>query len=125
MNPLAWALVAVGIFLGGLTTGAKVVSWKRDAQDAARVEAGNKAYVKSAEKIDGVSAALEDAIADIGKKRIVVTKEIRHETEKPVYRDCVVPASGVLIYNRASENTAAPGEPEKTLPRPGDLTLKR
>ena len=105
MNLLTVVILAGITFLTGLGLGAKIVSWKRDSQDNTRIEAENKAYAKSVEKVDSVSAKLENAIADIGKKRIVVTKEIRHETEKPVYRDCVVPASGVLIYNSAGESS--------------------
>ena len=125
MNPLAWVIVAGVVFLSGLTAGVKVMSWKHGAAEKARIVAENEAYEKSSARVNEVSAKLEAAVANIEKKRIVVEREIRHEIEKPVYRDCIVPASGVLIYNRAGESAANPGQHDATLPIPGDIGRKR
>ena len=117
-NPWAILVVAATIFLSGLTSGIKLMSWKHGAQEAARITAEQKAYATAADRINAASDQFEVIAANLQKARPVIEREVRREIEKPVYRDCVVPPSGLLLYRNATEYAAATGQPVPALPAP-------
>jgi len=56
------------------------------------------------EENNKLSAELEIAQKNRRIVQNVITKEIKTEVEKPVYRDCIIPLSGVQLLNKMSES---------------------
>lgn len=82
------AAIAVISFGAGWTTN----GWRYEANEKASYEA-------AIEKANKASSALETAISELEKNKFIVQREVRHEIEKPVYHDCLLPASGLQLYN--------------------------
>ncbi len=74
------------------------------AEMQTRVDASNA-------RADEASRRFEKARAVRQQQAQVITKEIIREVEKPVYRECAVPADGVRLLNDARGH-AGPGEPD-------------
>jgi hypothetical protein len=103
MNPyalLAALLVAIGLFGGGVTVGAK---W----------EAGRQAIENQhiAEAVDAANNAAARAIAQIKVTNKTITNEVRRELEKEtIYRDCKLTPNGVQLANQALTGTRPTGD---------------
>ena len=73
-------------------------------------------YINKQNEVNrNLSTQLEDALKKLKQNQRVVTKYVRVEVEKPVYRDCVVPSSGVQLLNETADKLN--GTREETNPR--------
>lgn len=108
-------LVVVLIAVGSLTVGVKL-GVDSEARRSSRLIAEAQARVDAAlARTNEVSRRYEQTRAKRQQQAQVITKEIVREVEKPVYRECVVPADGVRLLNDARGH-AGPGEPDGSLP---------
>lgn len=115
MNPL---LLKLGLKLGALaislaiafSSGWIVHGWKYDAEQLAAQTAKEKAFAAALDRVNGISAGLQTTLDDLSAKKAITTKEIFHETVKTEYR-CLVPATGISLYNRAAAESADSGKP--------------
>jgi hypothetical protein len=119
-------LIAIGIGLlvyTGFSMGYSLAA-KRAAHEVHAVEKRLEGYKAAQEKrqqelqqrYDTVSQEYEAARA---KREVVtrtITKEIVREIQKPVYRECVVPADGVRLLNAARSEPIDPSEFAPALP---------
>jgi len=102
MTPLhkagAVVLLLLACWIGGCVQGQ---DQKQGEWDAAKVA-----------EADGQAKALEAAAKEIAKIEVTqqtIVQKVRRETiEKPVYRDCLVPSSGVGLLNQAIDGQAEP-----------------
>ena len=115
--PLQMQLIVLAVsVVTAFGAGWKVQGWRWDAADKTRIEAEHAAYTAAGARINAASEKFETIAANLAARRTIVEREIRHEIEKPVYRDCLVPASGVQLYRNAEQHAAAPGESGAPLP---------
>lgn len=96
----------VGVKLGGDSEARRTQRVIADMQ--ARVDASNA-------RADEASKKFEKARAVRQQQAQVITKEIVREVEKPVYRECAVPADGVRLLN-AARGYEGPGQPDGAVP---------
>jgi N-methylhydantoinase A/oxoprolinase/acetone carboxylase beta subunit len=61
-----------------------------------------------------MSASLEVALAELKKKAKVITKVVEKEIEKPIYRDCVMPPTGVQLLNETARSLNASRKSKNT-----------
>lgn len=108
-------LVVFLVAVGSLTVGVKLGS-DSEARRTARVIAEAQARTDAAlARADEASRRFEKARTQRQQQAQVITKEIVREVEKPVYRECAVPADGVRLLN-AARGHEGPGEPGGALP---------
>ena len=100
------AAISIALFCAGWV----VHGWKYDAEQFAAQGAKEKAFNAALNRVNGISQGLQTTLDELGTKRTLTTKEIFHETTKTEYR-CVVPTSGVSLYNRAAAESAVTGKP--------------
>jgi len=105
-------IVCLVLIVTSFGAGWKVEGWRWDAAEKARVEAEHQAYTAAAERLNNAAKSFEDTAANLAKRRTIVEREIRHEIEKPVYRDCLIPVSGIILYNKAGEITGESNDKE-------------
>lgn len=111
MNPLAIALVAIGVFSGGVIVGIK---W--EAGEVAKREQG-----KAEARQEALAAAAKE-IAKIDVKRVTIRQPLEREVhEKVVYRDCQHTPDGLLRLNQALGGSGAAGSVK--LPRDTGTTV--
>lgn len=79
-----------------------VKGWQTDAQTL-------QAYQDAVEKGNEMSTKLEESLAKLEANKFVVKSEVRHETVKQIYSDCVVPDSGIRLFNKSAIGDS--GEP--------------
>jgi hypothetical protein len=74
-------------------------------QEKQKIEEANKLTIqKKEDEYYQLSQSLEETLKKINQKAKVITKVVEKEIEKPIYRECVLPPSGVqLINNTATE----------------------
>lgn len=107
MNPYAilFCLVfAAGIFVSGVSVGKR---W----------EEGRNAVEKQhiTEAVEAANLEAAKAIAAIKVRHTTVQNEVRREIEtNTVYRDCLLPDSGVRLINQAIAGSASNSELPKT-----------
>jgi hypothetical protein len=93
---VAIAVAVVVLAVGGFAAGS---NYKQGQWDAAKVA-----------EAEGQTKALEAAAKEIAKIEVTqqtIVQKVRRETiEKPVYRDCVVPAAGIGLLNEAIDGKA-------------------
>lgn len=113
-------LIALGIGLlvyTGFSMGYSLAS-KRAAHSIQAAETTLASYIAAQQqkaqalqqRYDAVSKEYEEART---KREVVtrtITKEIVREVQKPVYRECVVPADGVRLLNDARREPVDPRE---------------
>lgn len=122
MPPVAYAALIVALV--SAFGGWKFHSWY-DAAERAEYERGQAMALKGA----------ADAIAKIDVRAVTISRQLETEiVEKPVYRDCRVPASGMLLVHRAyggtesdagKDGVPASGSPSSggDIPRTGDVRV--
>lgn len=107
------AALAMALIFG---SGWQVRTWFDGAQQTARLEAEAANRKLMGELANKVSAITETAIQGIRIENRTIynatQKEILRDT---VYRDCVVPAAGILLVNKARGGSAG-GKPDSSVP---------
>lgn len=111
------ALLCVGAVAWAYQAGARSQSEKFARERAELVEQANRAVMRAVERADAEALRYEDLKAQRARKATTIIKEIVREVEKPVYRECAVPADGVRLLNaaRAGEPVGS-GDPASALP---------
>ena len=103
------ALVALAIgFSGGWT----VNDWRETAAKVEAVKAAQAAQDEQTRRANEISTKFEGKLANLRIVNRTINNEVRHETERTVYTECVVPDSGRLLLSRSiSSANAATGQP--------------
>lgn len=115
----AAALIALTAFGAGWKTNGWMHDSARLAEERARAEQVQKiaqAYDRNATELEAKLQRLRPIYRTINNE---VQREIRQET---VYRDCVLPAGGVSVLDRAvdaANNTGKPADPVPAAPKGG------
>lgn len=98
--------------------GWKLRGWQAVAESDALASAGLKAKEQMEQLANTVSAKTEAAIQNIRvENRTIYQRTQREITEKPVYRDCVLPDDGVRLINVARAGSS--GQSDDTVPAAG------
>ena len=87
---IAAALLAAAFFSGWTIKG-----WRYEAAE-------KSAFEKAVSDANKASAALEQSIRTLEANKFIVQRELRHEIEKPVYNSCIIPSSGLQLYNESA-----------------------
>jgi hypothetical protein len=95
----------------------QVQNWRFHSLEEQRVEMQAKEEARKADRVDKAAVAHEQDKKQIETKYVVITKEVEHEVEKPVYRDACLPDSGVRIVNDHIQGKA-PSEPAPAVSGP-------
>lgn len=109
---LAIALVAAAV--SGFSAW-EVQGWRFAAHEKERIQQEQKDALHRAEKVDVAAVAHEKDKVQIETKYVVVTEEVEHEVEKPVYRNVCVGPDGLRILSDLVERTD-PGKPAGAVP---------
>jgi predicted HAD superfamily Cof-like phosphohydrolase len=119
MQIIGMLIAAAVLSAGAFTTGYKVCDYaavKKELQQQEKQkeieEANQKTIANKEEEYRKVSEKLEVALKELDKKAKVITKIVEKEIEKPIYRDCVLPTTGVQLINQTATelNSARYGE---------------
>lgn len=86
-----YAAALIATFVAGWATR----GWRYEANEKA-------AYVAAVEKANEASAKLEESLAKLDANKFVISREVRHEIEKPIFRECILPANSVRLYNESA-----------------------
>ena len=117
-------LAIAAAILASIATGWKLRDWQADAEAGARASAELAAQRQLAQFAHAVSARTEAAIQNIRvENRTIYQRTQREITEKPVYRDCVLPADGVHLINAARAGSA--GQSDDAVPTAGTTPGER
>lgn len=113
-------LAIAAAILVSIATGWKLRDWQADAEASAELAAQRQL----AQFAHAVSARTEAAIQNIRvENRTIYQRTQREITEKPVYRDCVLPADGVRLINAARAGSA--GQSDGAVPTAGTTPGER
>lgn len=107
------AMVAAIALATGATTGYKYATYRCEAEKAEALKAAMDAKDEAIRLFQDTSVEYEAKLATANKQRKVITKLVEKEIEKPVYRECVFPASGMQLINDTAttlNTTRAAGE---------------
>jgi hypothetical protein len=94
------AAMSIALFSSGWL----VHGWKFDSDMRAKEQATNDAYHAAVDKANTTSAKLESVLEKLEANKFITVKETSHEILKPVYSDCVLPVSGVRLYNKSASS---------------------
>ena len=126
MTILIWLGIAAAISIGSFTAGWSVNDWRVEAQRKASIEAAYKERDDAQARANEIALRFETKLSKLRIVNRTINNEVRHETEKLVYRDCLVPAGGVLLVNRSvSETNSAASYIPSGLPTSATSTRKR
>ena len=93
--------VATASLILAFVSGWMVKGWQTDAQTL-------QAYQDAVEKGNAMGKKLEGVLTKLEENKFIVQKETHHETTKQVYRDCIVPDSGIRLFNKSAGYTSEP-----------------
>lgn len=103
MNPLMMRIAVISVCLAlAFTSGWKVCDWRNDANALSKERDAAKAYQDAVARANEAGGKLEAVLAKLEANKFVVQKEVNRETVKQIYSDCVLPASGVRLYNQST-----------------------
>lgn len=100
-----WVKVVLTIaLLGGYSWWWYNLGWKSRDRDAlqekvAQMEAAEKEKKELQDRLDDVSARLQDALSNVRVETKYIDRVITKEIEKPIYTQCVLPDTGKVILN--------------------------
>ena len=104
--------------------GWKLRDWKAVAESDALASAGLKAKEQMEQLANTFSAKTEAAIQNIRvENRTIYQRTQREITEKPVYRDCVLPDDGLRLVNAVRAGSA--GKSDNSLPATSTNSVER
>lgn len=113
--------IALAAFVG-FGTGWKVNSWKEDAAKTEAIRAATAAKEAAEFRANEISTRFEARLSTIRAVNRTYYNEVKNETLKTVYTDCVVPDSGRMLYNRAIDTANHPAKPDNAVPATGPST---
>lgn len=117
-------LAIAAAILASIAAGWKLRDWQADAEAGAMASAELAAQRQIEQFAHAVSARTEAAIQNIRvENRTIYQRTQREITEKPVYRDCVLPADGVHLINAARAGSA--GQSDGAVPTAGTTPGER
>jgi hypothetical protein len=91
------AILAALALLGGLGTGWQMRSWLEGKHEAERLQLAAQDARRRAEHGDAAAVRNEQGQAVQEARERVVTREVQHVVEKPVYRNVCIDADGLRI----------------------------
>lgn len=95
--------VAAVLMLASFGAGWQVQAWRWKAAESAQIEQANAALVAEQKRSAEASRGYQEQLAKVKAKTRVIVNEVNREIEKPVYRDCVIPADGMRLLDQAIE----------------------
>jgi hypothetical protein len=105
-----YLLLVVALFGGGAWLGYEYKSGKvaqeKNEQLLDEIAAKNREIEKRNEvqkELDEVSAEYDEFKRNLKPEVVYVTRKVNVEVEKPVYRECVLPDSGVRLHDETVE----------------------
>lgn len=117
-------LFMAAIVFCAFASGWSLRDMKARAEDGARASAEMKAKGQMEVMANAISAKTEAAIQNIRVENRTIYQKVQNEiTEKPVYRDCVLPIDGVRLVNAARSGSA--GQLDGAVPANSDNTAER
>lgn len=119
MPPLIYTHLAVALFAASVAGGTawNVRGWKADAAQADIVAGLHAAAAAHRTHADAQAQRFEVARASLARSRQVITKEVEHVVERPVYRDGVcLDADGVRLVAAAVAGDPNTGQPAPAVP---------
>ena len=117
-------LFFVASIASALIFGWKLRDWQAVAEKDALVSTGLKSKQQMEQLAATVSANTEAAIQNIRvENRTIYQRTQREITEKPVYRDCVLPDNGLRLVNTARAGAA--GQLDSAMPATSTNSAER
>lgn len=103
MIPVQAKLIGIAACLVlAFVSGWMVKGWQTDAKTL-------QAYSDAVDRGNAMGEKLEQSLAKLEANKFIVKSEVRREIEKPVYSECIVPVSGVRLWNKSANGDT--GEP--------------
>lgn len=101
MIPLHIRLLgAVAALLLAFSTGWLVKGWQVDANAL-------NAYQQAVKHGNDLGDKLDKVLVKLEENKFIVQKEVRHETTKQIYSDCVLPDSGIRLFNQSANGSSS------------------
>lgn len=113
------AIVAAVALVLGFCSAWKIQSWHYAAQASQQAENAREQAVQWSRQANAAAASHEAEKAAIAANVRVITREVAHVVEKPVYRNVCIDADGLRVITDAIGDRAATGQPEPAMPAPG------
>jgi hypothetical protein len=113
----AVALLAAALGFAGAW---QVQDWRQAANAAEQAEQARELGVQRAHQADAAAASHERFKADQAVQVQVITREVEHVVERPVYRNVCLDADGLRLIGQAIGSAADPGQPAPALPAADD-----
>lgn len=118
---ILYAVIAAVLLAVGFGSGWQTHGWKTDAQELSKVRVAEAQRDAALSYANDVSSKFETKLSKLRITNTTVNQEVRHETEKTVYRDCLVPDSGVVLLNRAiGQANADTAQPDAEVRSPNE-----
>jgi hypothetical protein len=115
----ALAALAVGLLLG-FGAGWKVQAWRWAAADAQALEDARELRAQRERAADHAAEQHEQAKAQLDAQIQVITREVEHVVERPVYRNVCVDADGLRQLAQAIGAADPAGQPAPAVRAPDD-----
>lgn len=112
-----YAYVAVAVVAAALSW--QVQNWRFGSIEHERQEIQAKEAARKADRIDQAAVAHEKDKKQIQKEYVSATRKVKHEVEKPVYRNQCFTDDGLRDLSDYIDGKGA-GEPEGAVPRPDE-----
>lgn len=122
LMPAIIALAAAG---GSFYAGFKYSSALEAASKAQLIIDNQELLATEAARRHQISLEYEKKIQDAKDKARVVYRTIEKEVEKPVYKECIVPTTGVKILNEKAESLNVSRADKKLNEKASSLNSKR
>lgn len=100
---------ALAAFVAGASLSYKLVSDHYEAKEAEALSAALKDLDEKIRKGQEIAARTEEKLGNIRIVNRTINNEVHREiTEKVIYRDCVIPPSGLQLWNAANSGATVP-----------------
>lgn len=125
MMKLVPAAIALLLIAASFFAGFKYSSALEESAKAKLVLEKQEAINAEAERRHAVSLEYEKKIQDAKEKAKTIYKTLEREIEKPVYKECVIPASGVTRLNDSAKEFNENRSGKKIDDKANSLNTKR
>lgn len=102
VKALVLAAIIGGIFGAGYKTATKVYQARADAALVQQLETEKKLVAETIARNQVVSEKLQTALGNVEVVDHYIIRRVTKEVEKPVYKECIVPSTGVDVINQAA-----------------------
>lgn len=106
IGPLGFKLKMIAL-VGGIIvafiTGMRVEGWRNDSAELDIIDARNTKEKYLRGRIEDLSFEVAKREDEKNQLKLLFAKEQQRETQKIIYRKCIVPIDGVQLYNRAAK----------------------